>query len=250
MRVIGIVSSKGGVGKTTLTANLGVGLKHFDRNVVLVDGNLTNANLGLHFGISHAPLTLVDVLKKRKNILDAIHRHDSGVDIIPSPLDLDLTKVNPKKIKKVIKDLKNFYEILVIDSAPGVGTDTMSVIGLSDEILVITTPDPPSVFGCLKTINIARKLGREIGGIILNRVENKNYEVKRKDVESICGVNVVSIIPEDKNIQRSLIFQKPVVSYKPFSKSSKEFKRLSALLIGEQYRPSIFDRLKSIFSQK
>jgi len=249
MRIITIASSKGGVGKTTITANLGAALKsEFGRKVVLIDGNMMNANLGLHFGINYSVSTLLDVLKRKEKISEAIFTHSSGVSIIPSPLDLNITRVDLKKIKSIFKDLRDSYEILLIDSAPGIGMESMSAIGIADEVIVSTTPDLPSVLGCLKSIEIAEKLGKVVTGIVLNRVEKKEYEVTKNEIESLCESKVIAMIPEDKNIPKSIIFQQPVVFHRPFSRSSIEIKKLAAQLIGEKYSgPGFFAKLKNFF---
>ena len=84
MRKIGIFSAKGGVGKTTLAANLGAALTtEFNRDVILLDGNISDANLALHFGITYPHLTLNDVLKKKVDIRKAIYLDENGIKIIP-----------------------------------------------------------------------------------------------------------------------------------------------------------------------
>jgi len=80
-RIIGVVSGKGGVGKTTLVSNLGASLAKEGYNVAIVDANLTGANLGLHYGLISYPISVHDVMKKNASLSDAVYKHPSGVDI-------------------------------------------------------------------------------------------------------------------------------------------------------------------------
>ena len=81
-RFVGILSGKGGVAKTTTTVNLGAALNYFKRDVIIVDGNLSTPNLGLHLGIPIVPISLHDVLKNKNNIVESIYQHESGLKII------------------------------------------------------------------------------------------------------------------------------------------------------------------------
>ena len=83
-RIIAVAGCKGGVGKTTMSANLGAALAALDRDTIIIDANLTTPNLGLHLGIPLYPVTLHDVLKGKNNIKDAIYEHESGAKIIPA----------------------------------------------------------------------------------------------------------------------------------------------------------------------
>ena len=87
-RVIGIVSGKGGVGKTTLASNLGIALSKFGRNVTLVDCNVTTSHLGFYFGLYDYPVTLNQVLKGEASLESATY-FSNGVKIIPASLELD-----------------------------------------------------------------------------------------------------------------------------------------------------------------
>lgn len=242
MRKIGIFSAKGGVGKTTLAANLGAALTiEFNRDVILLDGNISDANLALHFGITYPHLTLNDILKKKIDIRKAIYLDENGIKLIPS--SLGRAKVDPGRIKFLLRDLKNLCEILLIDSPPSLAGETIALMRAVDEVIIVTTPNVPSIAGCVRTLNLAERCDKKIIGVVLNRAKSKKYETTTQEVESTIGTKVISVIPEDKNIKKSLAIQRPVVMCYPDSPASIQFFRLAAYLIGEEYPYGFLDRL-------
>jgi len=242
MRKIGIFSAKGGVGKTTLAANLGAALTtEFNRDVILLDGNISDANLALHFGITYPHLTLNDVLKKKVDIRKAIYLDENGIKIIPS--SLGRAKVEPGKIKFLLRDLKDLCEILLIDSPPSLAGETIALMRAVDEVIIVTTPDVPSIAGCVRTLDLAEKNNKKIIGVVLNRVKSKKYETTTEEVESTIGTKIISVVPEDRNIKKSLAIQRPIVLCYPDSPASIRFFRLAAYLVGEEYPLGFFNRL-------
>ena len=114
-RSIGIISIKGGVGKTSCTANLGAALAdEFKKNVVIVDANYSAPNLGLHFGLANPEVHLHDVLRNRVDVGDAIHEYNERLHIVPGSLLNE--KVDPYRLRNIVKQLKKYYDIVLIDS--------------------------------------------------------------------------------------------------------------------------------------
>ena len=106
-KLITITSGKGGVGKTTTAVNLGAALNAFGNDVIIVDGNLTTPNVGLHLGAPMVPINLNHVLSGKAKVADAIYEHDSGTKIVPSSLSVkELRKINHSKLKDVGKKLR------------------------------------------------------------------------------------------------------------------------------------------------
>jgi len=99
-KVIVITSGKGGVGKTITAINLGAAMNYFGKDVLIVDGNLTTPNIGIHLNSPEVPITLNHVLSKKAEIFEAVYEHGSGIKIIPSSLSIkELKKIRPEKIK-------------------------------------------------------------------------------------------------------------------------------------------------------
>jgi septum site-determining protein MinD len=236
-RIITILSGKGGVGKTTLVANIGTSLASMGKDVTIFDANLTTPNLGLHLGIPLFPVTLHDVLKGTANIKDAVYWHDSGLKIVPAGLSLkDLRGSDARELPNALLDLLGSTDIILLDAAAGLGRETMAAIEASDEILLVTNPDLPSVTDALKAAKLAEQMGSKITGVVINRRSGRDHEMKTYEVESMLeGIPVLSEVPEDLAVQRSIAKRIPVVQNYPNSAASQEIKRLAAQLIGREY---------------
>jgi len=241
-KTIGVVSLKGGVGKTSVVTALGDAISGFGKNVLLVDGNFQAPNLGLHLDIIDPKPTLHDVLLKRANISDAVY-HVNNLDILPSAL-FNRSEINPFLLKSKIKNLKRKYDVVLIDSSPSLGDETLAVMLASDGLIVVTTPDHPTLSTTLKAVKLARQRGTNIDGIIINKVYNKNFELSIEDIEETAEVPVMAVIPHDVDVMKSLSEFTPSTSHKPKSKGSEEYRRLAAALIGEKYKPV---KLKNFF---
>ena len=235
--MIGIVSGKGGVGKTTLVANLGAALAaEYKMNVTIVDCNISTSHLGLSLGMYYSPVTINKVLAGEAKIDDSIYEHFTGMKIIPASLSLkDLYGVDVFGLKNAIRDLHGKTDIILLDAAPGLGREALSAIRASDELLFVTTPFIPAVMDIVKMRRIVDEMNVKINGIVLNMVKKERYELSKDDVEKLTEIPVISVIPDDKNVPRSLSAKAPAVILYPNSPASRELKSLAAMLIGEYY---------------
>lgn len=239
---IGIISLKGGVGKTSLVASLGSAIAEFNRRVLLIDANFSAPNLGLHLNIINPPVTLHHVMNDMAHIKDAIHSLDK-FDVIPSSI-FHRMNISPLKLKDKINNTKKRYDYVILDSSPSLNEETLAVMLASDKILIVTTPDHPTMSTTLKAIKLARQRGTVIDGLIINKVHNRDFELSVDDIEETAEVPVMAVIPHDLNMLRALSAFTPSTDYKPNSNGSIECKKLAATLIGEKYNPR---RLRDIF---
>lgn len=240
-RVIGILSGKGGVGKTTLVANLAAALNNeFKQNVIVVDSNITTSHLGLHLGLyEDLPFTLREVLNKKTSINYAIYIHpQTGIRLIPAPLNTSDIKFDLQKFQTVIDNLKKNYDIILVDTAPGLGREAIIAASTVDEGIIITTPDLPSVTDAMKTINLLKRLKKNISGFVINRKKNENYELSVEEIASNLDCNLLSIIPEDSKIPISISKGTPLVIMDGNSSAAIAMKILAANLINEHYEPN------------
>jgi len=239
---IGVVSLKGGVGKTSVVVALGSAIAGFDKKVLLVDGNLSAPNLGMHFKIVDPKYSLHHVLDREIHAKDAIHDLEN-VDVIPASI-FTTKQVNPLKLKDRMDYLKRKYDYIIYDSSPSLGDETLGVMLASDGLLVVTTPDHPTLSTTIKAVNLAKERGAQIDGLIINKVHNKGFEISVEKIEETVEVPVMAVIPYDINVLKALSEFTPSVEHKPKSGASEEYKKLAAALIGEKYKPS---RLKRFF---
>jgi len=234
-KVIGVVSLKGGVGKTSVVAALGAAIAGFGKKVLLVDANFSAPNLGLHLDLIDPEVSLQDVLSRKANINQAIYKLND-FDVIPSSI-VYRSEINVLKLKDKINLLKKRYDVILIDSSPSLNEETLAVILAADELLVVTTPDYPTLGMTMKSVKVARQRGTMISGLIINKVYNKNFELSLDDIERTAEVPVMAVIPHDVNVLEALSKFLPSTVHNPKSEGSQEYNRLAASLIGEEYKP-------------
>ncbi len=248
-KFIAIASGKGGVGKTSTAINLGTALSQMGRHVVVMDANLTTPNVGIHLGVSKVPVSLNDVLRGKKSISDAAYEHSSGLKIIPASISMEeLAHINYDKLTDAVLDLDGKTELVLIDVAAGLGKEAISAIKSADEILVVVTPDMPSVTDALKTIKLAHDVGIKTAGVIINRVRDDGLELSAKNVEALLERPIVGIIPEDDNMRKALKQKHPIVFSHPESKASLGYKKVAALMVGAKYEHSASKKQESFFN--
>jgi len=246
-RIIGIISIKGGVGKTTTVANLGAVLANqFGKKVLLIDANFTAPNLGLHLGVVKPKVTLHDVLSGNVNTVDAIYNHEYGFHIIPA--SLVAKDVDPLKLKEKIKALRSYYDIILLDSSPNMNEEVLATIAASDELLVVTTPDYPTLSTTLNAVKVAKQKKTPVMGLILNKVRNKKFELTLEDIEYAAETPVLAVLPDHVSVLEALQFTKPITMHDENHDISVEYTKLAAALIGEKHEDTRFmSRVKRIF---
>jgi cell division ATPase MinD len=262
-RIITVTSGKGGVGKTTIAANLALALQRLGKKVAVVDCNLTTAHLGLAFGINTYTTTLNDFLSGSAELNDILYRHFSGLHIVPASLNLDdLVDVDLENLKASLRATFYDYDIVILDSAPGLGREALMSLQAADEIIFVANPTIPSIVDILKAKNlIARmQLFPSMSGIILNRVKNKEYEIGIDEVRDFTGMPIVGIVPEDEKVQKSTNNRMLVVGNVVSSPASLAIFRIATRIAGlpdsafipEDFyeKPSIFQRIMKRFGRK
>lgn len=239
-RYIGILSGKGGVGKTTSSINLGSALNYFDKDVTIVDGNLTTPNIGLHLGVPIVPIHLHHVLRGENHINDSVYLHPAGMKIVPASLSLnDLKTTRPDRLPYALGSLNGTTDFVLIDGPAGLGREALATIASSEEVIVVTNPELPAITDALKTVKYCEELGRKVIGIVLTRTKPDNLDVSLKNIETILEKPVIGIIPEDKSVREALTRRDAVVYTHPKSKASVAYKMLAASLIGRKYEPEV-----------
>jgi len=230
---LGVLSLKGGVGKTSVVSALGDALSSFGKKVLLIDGNLSAPNLGLHLNVIDPEVTIHHVLMGNANASKAIYKLEN-LDMMPA--SIVGRPVNPLKLRNKIRRLKNNYDLILLDSPPSLNDEALGVMLASDKLLVVTTPDYPTLRMSIKAINLAKQRGVPIIGLVLNKVHKKNFELRIADIEEMANVPVMAVIPHDINVLKALSEFVPSTKHKPKSDASIEYRKLAATLIGEKYK--------------
>ena len=233
-KVYVVISGKGGVGKTSTTINLGTSLNHLGEDVVIIDGNLTTPNIGIHLGAPIVPITLNHVLNGQAKLEDAIYEHESGTKIMPASLSLRETeKINYKKLLEVTRDLKKITNFVFIDSAAGLGEEARASMDACDEVIIVTNPEMSAVTDALKTIKLAEEKNKPIVGVIITRSTGKSLEMSFTNIKDMLEVPILGIIPEDDCVKISQVMKNAVIHTHPRCNASRCYLNTSRRILGE-----------------
>ena len=234
-RYICIAGSKGGVGRTTTAISLAhLMAKH--KKTLLVDANLTTPNVNVYFGAPILKRTLMNVLKDEASISQAIYRHESGLRILPTIATVeDIRKLKYSKLKEVLQGLSGEADMIVMDSAAGLGREAITALEACDEVLVITNPELSAVLDSQKTIQIAHELGKTILGVVVSKAGEHQHELKINEIEKLLDLPVIGVIPYDLNVKKSLKLKHPVTHTYPRTQASKSYEELAGLILGKNY---------------
>jgi septum site-determining protein MinD len=235
-KIIVITSGKGGVGKTTTAINLGAAMNFFGKDVLIIDGNLTTPNIGIHLNSPEVPVNLNHVLSGKADAFEAVYEHESGVKIMPSSLSVkELNKLKPEKIKDFREDFKKISDYVIVDSAAGLGNEAVSLINMADELVVITNPEMPAITDALKAIKIAENMKKPILGVIVTRVKKNDIEMQPDIVKEMLEAPILGMVPEDMSVQKSLSMKNAVIHTHPKSNASRAYKEIAAKLLDIDY---------------
>lgn len=244
-KIIGILSLKGGVGKTSTVVSLGAALASFGKKVLLVDANFSAPNLGIHLNFMEPEKTLHHVLVDGINLEDAIYPYDAFF-VAPSSV-YPKKNFDPLKLKEKLELIRDQYDFILIDSSPALNNETLATMNASDELFVVSTPDYSTLSMTLKAINLAKKQKVPISGLILNKVYNKKFELTLEDIERTSEIPVLAVVPHDTKVLEAQHHFVPSTYLKPNSDLAVEYKKLAACLAQEKYSPF---RIKEIFQNK
>lgn len=248
-KIIVITSGKGGVGKTTTAINLGAAINYFGKDALVIDGNLSTPNVGIHLNSPEVPISLNHVLQKKAEPYEAVYEHESGLKIMPSSLSIkELQKTKPERMKDYIKEFKKLSDYIIVDSAAGLGIETSSAIELADDIIIVTNPEMPAITDALKTIKLAEQMKKPVKGVIMTRVRKDEIEMHPEIVRDMLETPILGMIPEHLDLKRALSKKDAVVNIYPKSESARAYKEIAAKIIGITYdssreKPSLWERL-------
>lgn len=134
-----------------------------------------------------------------------------------------------------------------MDCAAGLGREAISALSASDEAMIITNPDLPSVADALKVIKIAQESNVQLLGTVVNRIKNTKNELTQSEISNILGIPIIAEIPEDNNVATSIALKRPIIEYAPNSPAAIEIRKLAAWLTGKRYEPPKLTGSKNLF---
>ncbi len=235
-RIIVITSGKGGVGKTTTAINLAAAMKYFGEDVLIIDGNLSTPNVGLHLNSPEVPVNLNHVLIGKAEPFEAVYEHESGIKIMPSSLSVkELKRAKPERMKDFKNQFKKLGRKIIVDSSAGLGIEASSAMEMADELIIVTNPEMPAITDALKALRLAEQMKKPVLGIIVTRVRKDDIELGSDVVREMLEAPILGMVPEDIAVKKSIRNKKPVVYSHPKSDASRAYKEIAAKILNVPY---------------
>ncbi len=217
-KAVVVTSGKGGVGKTTTTANLGTGLAKLGKRVVLIDADIGLRNLDVLLGLENRIVyDIVDIVENNCRLEQALikDKRYNSLCLLPAAQTRDKTAVAPEEMKELCDQLKKEFDYIIIDSPAGIEQGFKNAIAGADEAIVITTPEVSAVRDADRIIGMLESHGLNDPELIINRVRidmiKRGDMIDIEDVIDILAVELLGIIPEDEQIVVSTNKGEPVV---------------------------------------
>lgn len=219
--VIVITSGKGGVGKTTTTANVGTGLAKLDKKVVLIDTDIGLRNLDVVMGLENRIVyNLVDVIEGNCRIAQALikDKRYPNLYLLPSAQIKDKTAVSPEQMQKLTEQLREDFDYILLDCPAGIEQGFKNAIAGADRALVVTTPEVSAIRDADRIIGLLEANDVKKTDLIVNRI--RTDMVKRGDMMSIddvvdiLAINLIGAVPDDEQIVISTNQGEPLVDRK------------------------------------
>lgn len=238
-KVIVVTSGKGGVGKTTTTAGIGAGIAEMGYKVLLIDTDIGLRNLDVVMGLENCIIyNLVDVIEGRCRIKQAIIRDNRFQDLflLPSAQSRDKTSVSPMQMKKLVEQLRQDYEYIILDCPAGIEQGFQNAIAAADQALIVTTPEVSAIRDADRVCGLLNDAGITQVQLIINRMR---YDLVRKgdmmsveDVADILGLDLIGYIPDDIDVVVSTNHGEPVIHMN--SPAGKAYKKICKKIIGKE----------------
>jgi septum site-determining protein MinD len=237
-RAIVVTSGKGGVGKTTATANIGLGLAKHDRKVVMIDGDIGLRNLDLIMGLENRIVYhLLDVVRGRCQVKQALikDKRFPNLSLLPASQVDQKEDINPEQMRDLTAQLKEEFDFILIDCPAGIEQGFRNAIAGADEAILITTPEVSPVRDADRVIGLVQQ---QLGDpkLIINRMNTemvkKEQMLNQNDVLEILAVPLLGIVPEDEEVVVAGNCGSPVVLNER-SRSGQAYGRIVRRILGE-----------------
>lgn len=252
--VIVITSGKGGVGKTTTTANVGTGLAQLNKKVVLIDTDIGLRNLDVVMGLENRIVyNLVDVIEGNCRIKQALIKDKKypNLALLPSAQTRDKSSVTPEQMKKLTDELRDEFDYILLDCPAGIEQGFQNAIAGADRALVVTTPEVSAIRDADRIIGLLEANEVQKTELIVNRL--RMDMVKRGDmmtVEDVCeilAIGLIGVVPDDEQIVISTNQGEPLVGSEALA--GQAYLNICKRIDGEEVPFLELDRRAGVFSK-
>jgi septum site-determining protein MinD len=238
-----IAGGKGGVGKTTTAINIAAVLEDGGYDTVVADADLGMANLGEMLEVEF-DTSIHDILAGSSTVSAALTDASGGITVIPGEQSLEaFAEADPAKLRKVLKTLRNTYDVVLVDTGAGLSHETTVPLGLADGVLLVTTPDDVAVSDTGKTAELADRVDGTVIGTLVTRV------TRETDVQAIADTldsPLLGVIPADINAAG----REPLVINAPESNAADAYRQLTASLRPVFFEGASGDSVERVFDEE
>lgn len=259
-----VTSGKGGVGKTTTTANIGTGLASLGKSVVVIDGDTGLRNLDVLMGLENRIVfTLLDVVENKCRLKQALikDKRFPNLYLLPTAQTRDKDDVKPEQMLELVAELKKEFDYVIIDCPAGIEQGFENAIVGADRALIVVNPEVTSVRDSDRVIGKLDARGLEDHQLIVNRI---NYQMTQKgdmldvnDILDSLAIKLMGVVPDDRTITVSTNKGEPVVLDNK-SAAGQAFRNIARRITGESIplmdlsnnHEGFFSALKKIFGIK
>ena len=257
--VIVVTSGKGGVGKTTTSANVGTGLAKLNKKVVLIDTDIGLRNLDVVMGLENRIVyNLVDVVEGNCRYKQALikDKRYPNLYLLPSAQTRDKTSVSPEQMKALTDELREEFDYIILDCPAGIEQGFKNAIAGADRALVVTTPEVSAIRDADRIIGLLEANDLKRSDLIVNRIRmdmvKKGDMMSIDDVVDILSINLIGAVPDDENIVISTNNGEPLAGNDTLA--GQAYMNICRRVMGEEVpfldlkvKTSFFDRLKNLF---
>ncbi len=234
-----ITSGKGGVGKTTTTANLGTGLALRGKKVIVIDTDIGLRNLDVVMGLENRIVyDLVDVIEGKCKLNQAMIRdkHVNDLYLIPAAQTRDKSAINPEQMRTLCAELKEEFEYVLIDCPAGIEQGFKNAIAAADQAVVVTTPEVSAIRDADRVIGLLEAAELPVPELVINRLRpgmiKEGDMMNKDDIMELLSVHMLGMVPDDSQIIVSTNRGLPVVHDKK-SWAGEAYRRIAARIDGE-----------------
>ena len=258
--VIVVTSGKGGVGKTTTSANIGTGLAMLNKKVVLVDTDIGLRNLDLVLGLENRIVyTLVDVIEGTCRLQSALikDKRYENLYLLPCAQTREKTAVNPEQMKQLTDELKEQFDYVILDCPAGIEQGFKNAIAGCNRALVVTTPEVSAIRDADRIIGLLEANGISDNALIVNRIRmdlvKKGEMMSIDDVVDVLAIRLIGAVPDDENIVIATNQGEPLVG-KEDTLAGKAYMNIVKRITGEEVpfldlevKTGFWSKLKELF---
>ena len=261
--VIAVISGKGGVGKTTTTANIGLGIAMNGKKCVVVDFDIGQRNLDMILGLENRVVyDIVQVMDEEASLSQALikSKMNDKLYFLAASQTKDKTVLDSSKISKLVATLREDFDYIILDAPAGIESGYEHTIEFADAAIIVVNPEVSSIRDADRAIGILDSKSQRVknGGevakyLIINRIDAKMVQsgemLSSSDILDILGINLLGKVPEDRGIIDASNQGKPII-LNPTSAAGQAYKRIALRLCGEDIDMPELEIVQSGFLKK